>query len=192
MRIINVLLIFLLCSGCGQLAPKDVPTAMTMGAKAIVFDIDGTLTPDVNSVFQARPDAAKAVRIYADKGYTIIYLSTRISQLQAGIPDWLKSNGFPEGNIHVAQTNEDHNNPDIYKLRMLREYVTKGWNIVLAFGDSTTDFKAYAGADIPRDHVFALLRESKSKCEPGDWVECLSGWTEHLDFATKAPTAKGT
>jgi len=37
--------------------------------------------------FEVRKDAAAAVRAYAEKGYKIIYLSTRASWLSAGVSD---------------------------------------------------------------------------------------------------------
>lgn len=187
MRYLIVLLVFTL-SGCCALRPDEIAPAPEKQAPAVVFDIDGTLTPKVISASVARTDAAKAVRIFADKGYKIIYLSARVIWLQAGVPDWLKENGFPDGNIQLSQTNEDHSRPDEFKARVLKSFIDHGWSIQYAYGDSATDFKAYAAVEIPKDHIFALLRDGETQCE-GDsthWNACLNGWTEHLDFVAKS------
>jgi phosphoserine phosphatase len=184
MRQLIILWTVVLSSACAQLPPAAVAKASARQAQAVVFDIDGTLTPQVSSIFEARPDAAKAVKIFADKGYKIIYLSTRNSWFSALIPGWLKSNNFPDGEIHVAQTDEDRSHPDVYKTRMLKDFIAQGWQLSFAYGDSSTDFAAYAAADIPKEHVFALLRRYAADCQPGDWKDCLKGWTEHLGFLT--------
>ena len=189
MRIAAIFLLSISCFGCGHLSVIQISSPSSSEAKAVVFDIDGTLTPDVYSFFQARADAAKTVQAFADKGYKIIYLSTRIRQLQAGIPRWLERHGFPESNVHVAQTDADHDNPDIYKTRILKEYRSAGWQLIYAYGDSSTDFIAYEAAGITKERVFALLREGKTSCEPGIWHECLRGWTEHLGFVVSTPPA---
>jgi len=186
MRNLFILLVVMLCSSCAQLPPAEIPNAPQKQAQAVVFDIDGTLTPQVSAVFEARTDAAKAVRIFADKGYKIIYLSTRISWLSAGIPSWLKEHGFPHGSVHVAQTDEDRSHPDDFKTRILKDFIDHGWNVKFAYGDSSTDFQAYAAVGIAKERVFALRREGDASCESGDSKACLSGWTEHIDFITNS------
>jgi len=53
---------------------------------------------------------------------------------------------------------------------------------VAAYGDSTSDFDAYAEVGISEDRVFALRREGETSCEPGKWKKCLGGWNEHIGF----------
>jgi len=60
-----------------------------------------------------RKDAAAAVRADAEKGYKVIYPSTRVSRLSAGVPDWLEDNGFPEGSVHIAQTRNERKRPGV-------------------------------------------------------------------------------
>lgn len=186
MRHLIILSVAVLCSSCAQLPPAAVADAPPRQAQAVVFDIDGTLTPAVSTIFEAREDAARGVRMFADKGYTIIYLSTRVSWFSANIPGWLKDNGFPAGSLHVAQTDEDRNRPDAYKTRMLKDFMAHGWRVRFAYGDSSTDFSAYAATGIPKERVFALLRRYEADCQPGEWKACLKGWTEHLDFVTRS------
>lgn len=174
--------LLLLGSGCAQLPRQPVPDAPPVPARAVVFDIDGTLTPDVSAVFSVRKDAASAVSAYAGKGYQVIYLSARVAWLSAGIPDWLKKHGFPDGTLQVAPTRADRQHPDVYKTGVLKEFISRGWRLDYAYGDSSTDLLAYAAAGIPKEHVFALRREGDAACQPGVAAECLAGWTGHLAF----------
>ena len=146
-----------------------------------MFDIDGTLTPKPIAFLSVREHAASAVRLYADSGYKIIYLSARVRILQSGIPDWLKQNHFPEGSIHVPQSLADSSDHAAFKARILKQYSDKGWSFVAAYGDSTSDFEAYAAAGIKQDRVFALQREGATACEPEAvlWTACLNSWNEH-------------
>jgi phosphatidate phosphatase PAH1 len=147
-----------------------------------VLDIDGTLTPKVLDVHSVRPDAAKAMSAISEKGYTVVYVTTRIPLFQSMLPKWLRDNGFPEGILHVAQTDEERDHPEEYKARVLNDYVRKGWRLEYAYGDSSTDFAAYAAAGIPKERVFALKRTGSNNCEQGIYEACLDGWTEHLPY----------
>jgi phosphatidate phosphatase PAH1 len=176
----------MLCNGCAQLPYAAIPTAPRADAKAVVFDIDGTLTPDVTAVFEVREDAAEAVNAYAAKGYEIVYLSTRVSWLSAGVPDWLEERGFPKGSVHIAQTRSERDRPELYKIGVLESYKKHGWRLVYAYGDSSTDLAAYAAVGIPQEQVFALRRRGESDCQPGPVAACLGGWTEHLPFVAES------
>ena len=162
MRHLIILSVAVLCSSCAQLPPAAVVDAPPRQAQAVVFDIDGTLTPAVTTIFEAREDAAKAVCLFAEKGYKIIYLSTRASWFSAQIPGWLTNNGFPAGSVHAAQTDDDRKHPHDYKTRMLKDFMAHGWRVRFAYGDSDTDFSAYAAAGIPKESVFCLLYTSPS------------------------------
>ena len=185
MHRLSILLMALLVSSCAQLPPTAIQDAPKKHDKAVVFDIDGTLTPTPLKFWKARTDAAKTVHYFADKGMQIIYLTARVEPLQSNIPSWLKDNGFPDGSIHVTESAEDRNNHAQFKARILREFVAHGWIIEYAYGDSSTDFEAYAAVGIPKEHVFALLREGDTACQPGVWKVCLNGWTGYIDSLAK-------
>ncbi len=176
----------ILCSSCAQLPYSPVPEPKQSGSHAVVFDIDGTLTPNVFAIFEMRVDAAKAVHAYSDKGYKIIYLSTRTGWISSGIPSWLMRHEFPEGSVHVAQNSEERQFPDRYKTRMLQKYLSAGWKVDYAFGDSSTDFLAYAAVGIPKERVFALLRRGQSDCQVGIAAACLADWLDHLAFVSSS------
>lgn len=172
-------------SACAMIPPSEVPSASASQSQAVVTDIDGTLTPKDFDVFEPRPDAAAALRALSEKGFKIVYVTTRIPLYQAGLPAWLHQNGFPVGSLHVAQTAEERANPAGYKGGILSQYQRAGWRLAYAYGDSSTDFTAYANAGIPRDRVFALKRRGAMECQPGAYKACLEGWTEHLPYIVR-------
>jgi len=180
-RRLGILLATMVYSCSGQLPPASIPPAQPGESMAVVFDIDGTLTPKVHTMNTVREHAAEALNILADKGYRIIYLSARIRSHSAGIPDWLQANDFPDGSVHAAQTADDRKHPEVFKTTVLNECIDQGWTIEYAYGDSSTDFEAYAAVGVPKERVFALQREGDTSCQPGEWSLCLGGWTEHLE-----------
>ena len=165
--------------GCAQIPPREVSPP---SRQAVVLDIDGTLTPRNIDVFEPRPGAADALNALSRKGYIIVYLTTRIPLFQSGLPDWLRRNGFPSGSLHVAQNAEERDNADKFKARILADYAKAGWSLAYAYGDSSTDFIAYAKAKIPKEHVFALKRKDCKACQDGIYQACLEGWAEHLPY----------
>lgn len=144
---------------------------------AVVFDIDGTLTPNVYLIDIARSDAVDAVNAYADAGVQVVYLTARIPFFQDGLSDWLVDNGFPPGELHLTKTETDEDDHATYKARVLASYVAKGWTFIAAFGDSTSDFRAYAAAGIPQERVFALRRLLALTCQDGAWQGCYDDWS---------------
>ena len=179
------LLLFTLLTACARLPAHDAPLPATSKSSVVVFDIDGTLTPRPLSLYGARPDAARVARWYSENGYTVVYLTARMAWLQRGIPGWLQRNGFPQGELHTAQDSEDGKHPDIYKARVLAKYRALGWAFEAAYGDSSTDFQAYAAAGIEKSRIFALARAGQTQCQTGAWQRCLQGWTEQLTVLQK-------
>ena len=179
----HLLLVFVsMLSGCVQLRPADIPAPHQPGQKLVVFDIDGTLTPKNSAVFEVRKDAANAVNALSKKGYSIVYISARIPLFQAGLPAWLQKNGFPAGKLHVAQSASEREQVSQFKTSILQQYSRLGWVIAFAYGDSSTDFSAYADAGVARESVFALQRRGDSHCQPGIYKQCLDGWSHHLAY----------
>ena len=173
----TAIIFFLLFAGCATLPSSKIQLAPA-GGKAVVFDIDGTLTRRPAEIWAVRAGAADAVQRYADKGYKIIYLSARIPLFQSGIPEWLRRNGFPDGYIFVPESLQASVNPAQFKLKILKQLIAHGWVIAAAYGDSSTDFEAYADAGIPKARLFALKREGASECQTGTWSRCIDGWKE--------------
>ena len=185
-----VAVLVILIGACATLPEVEVPSPPSSNSEFVVFDVDGTLTPHNVLVRQARVDAAKAVEGFAARGYGIVYLTTRVPQFQAALPGWLETHGFPAGRLHVAQTSDERERAAEYKLRVLNEYLARGWHLAYAFGDSSTDFEAYWRAGLPKERIYALRRRGRETCEPGEYGTCLAGWTEYLR-ANERPARAG-
>lgn len=180
MRLFRVSVCSCLLAACTTLPPYAVPAPEYPRQGLVAVDIDGTLTPRDSAFLEAREGAAQALATYVRKGYTIVYLSARIPLLQQGLPDWLRRHEFPNGPLHVAQSAGDRTQVDRFKADVLRVYVRRGWRLAFAYGDSSTDFQAYAEAGFRPEQVYAIRRRSDPNCQPGAYILCLGGWTEHL------------
>lgn len=182
MKVLILLLIASSMFGCAQIKPVKITAPKDGRVHAVVADIDGTLTPDVWLFLKSRPSAPAAIRKLSDKGYKILYVTSRPPILQPGLQRWLRSKGFPEGTLHAVNTSEEQLHPERFKARVLNEYKQRGWKLAYAYGDSSTDFAAYAKAGIPSDKVFALKRSGQKSCKKGQYQKCLVGWADHLQF----------
>lgn len=179
MRIHFLIGLILFCSSCANL-PERFPDTTPTQQSAVVFDIDGTLTPSPWQFWRARDGAAAAVSQYAALGYEIIYITARIQLLQCHIPGWLEDEGFPLGNLYVTQSAADRADAETFKRRVLREWQTRGWEVMAAFGDSSSDFTAYSAEGVDQARIIGLRRAGRDECEPGPWAVCLSGWEAPL------------
>lgn len=167
-----------MCQWGLPLFAQAIPAPVRGRNTAVVFDIDGTLTPNVYAIWAERRDASQAVTLYADAGFEIIYLSARVGLFQSGIPAWLADHGFPAGQIHLAATKADHDAPAQFKADIMNSYQAQGWAIVAGYGDSSSDFAAYAAVGIPGHRVFALRRDGRDSCMSGVWRGCFDQWSD--------------
>lgn len=170
----------LVLAGCAHIPHPGIPRMAEDLPGLAVFDIDGTLTPRVSSIFSTRPDAAAVAQFYADRGHRVVYLTARTRTLQGNLRSYLRRRGFPAGDLVVPQTRADEAAHDAFKAEVLESYKARGWKVAAAYSDSTTDFIAYARAGVPRARVFALQRVGAAGCQPGVWAACLPGWSSHL------------
>jgi len=179
-RQITAVLLAIVCTGCA-LTSDQIQPAKSGRNRAVVFDIDGTLTSRVHAIRTARDGAAEAVRAFADAGCRILYLSARTPLFQWHIIGWLELHRFPNGSIHVTESRTDREDLKAFKQRVLEAYKANGWTFVAAYGDSSTDFEAYADAGIPANRVFALKRVGEEACQPGPSAGCYASWPEQMD-----------
>ncbi|MCW8109229.1 hypothetical protein OPS25_12040 [Alteromonas ponticola] len=194
MRALTIIINLIIIAGCTTLSEQPIPVAPEASNQAIIFDIDGTLTPKPIAINTAREHASRAVNMFAEHGYTIIYLSARNLFFQFPIPGWLEENNFPAGTIHVPRTHTEHFNPAKFKSQILQEYISKGWKLVAAYGDTYTDFEAYSKAGIPRERIFAVQRKGAEQCQLTEqvWAECLTGWQSHFEKIMQIINLEGT
>jgi phosphatidate phosphatase PAH1 len=177
--VLFALLVFAIgLGGCAHLSAVVVPQAVAGTPGIVVLDVDGTLTPTVARIFSVRADAAAVVRTYAERGHRIVYLTARAPALQGTLRGFLSRNGFPPGDLVAPKDWAEHEAPAAFKSSVLADYRAHGWDIAAAYGDSSSDFEAYAREGIPRERVFALRRVGATHCQPGVWSACLAGWEQ--------------
>lgn len=181
--------VWLLCVAAMAIGCGDGDDPLDGRMASVVFDIDGTLTPCASCFLSVRPDAARAVEAYVDKGYAVIYMTARPWLVEGFTRACLQGAGFPDLPLYLAdallvgeeQTAE-------YKQRVLTELTEEEDRTFLyAYGDSTSDFTAYNRAGIPEDQTFALLRLGDTVCQEGVYEACLPGYEEHLDYIETQP-----
>lgn len=165
------------------------PPPPTGSPDLVVFDIDGTLTDDELSN-GVHPDAATAVNAYVSKGYNVVYVTARWSALRSSTEDWLSSNGFPSLPLYMPGSLlvSDQSKID-YKTSTLQTLEAGTPEVVYAYGDSSTDFVAYANVGVPTAHVFALQRASASSCQTGVYAICMPNYTAHIPYIQALPPA---
>jgi hypothetical protein len=159
------------------------------GRDVVVFDIDGTLTTDEGSN-AVQPDAPAAVNAFVRKGYAVVYVTARWRAVQeSSTRSWLSSNGFPDLPLYMSSTLLlDDQSKVTYKTQTLTTIEQGTPEVVGAYGDSSSDFTAYANVGVPTARVFALKRASASTCQSGTYAACLTaGYTAHLPFIEALP-----
>lgn len=163
-------------------------TASAAGNDVVVFDIDGTLTTD-EGTNATHPDAVNAVKAYKAKGYSVVYLTARWKPLQELYTRaWLAWNGFPNQPLYMSSSLLLTDSAKVkYKTSTLAKIETGAPEVVYAYGDSSSDFTAYANAGVPQTGVWALKRASASTCQSGIWNACLINYTGHLPFINGLP-----
>lgn len=154
------------------------------GTKCVVFDMDGTITTsDVHVVAQtlldsvsastvigaslgksydirARANALTCVRMWAAKGYQVVYLSGRQGSAYNMTLQWLIKHGYPPGPIHLTRTHLPtlpvYGSVGRFKIKYMKELVAKGFEIYAAYGNTKTDIKAYEVVGIPKERTFIV------------------------------------
>lgn len=162
--------------------------ASAAGNDVVVFDIDGTLTQDTLSN-SPHPGAVDAVKAYKAKGYAVVYLTARWKPVQELYTRaWLALNGFPNQPLYMSSSLLLSDSATVkYKTTTLARIESGTPEVKYAYGDSSTDFQAYANAGVTATNVYALKRSGSASCEPGVWNACLVGYTDHLPFINLLP-----
>lgn len=158
------------------------------GNDVVVFDIDGTLTSDPLSN-APHPGAVDAVKAYKAKGYSVVYLTARWKPVQELYTRaWLALNGFPNQPLYMSSSLLVSDSSTIkFKTETLAKIESGTPEVKYAYGDSSTDFVAYANAGVLQSNVWALKRSSSSSCQAGAWNACLPNYTGHLPFINALP-----
>lgn len=183
-RMINLTIAILIAL---SILGASASTASAAGNDVVVFDIDGTLTNEAIS-FVPHFSAVKAVRTYLAKGYSVVYLTGRPAFLESSTRAWLALSGFPNRPLYMAPAIYlDDNDLINYKTNALATIELGSAEVRYAYGDSSTDFAAYANAGVPQASTWALKRVLSSTCESGAWNACLPSYTNHLPHINSLP-----
>jgi hypothetical protein len=140
----------------------------------VVFDIDGTLTTrdkEITKEYLAElvnidydpvmyEGAVEVVKAWAEKGYTIAYVTGRPDWLRELSEKWLRAKGFPPGVLHLADTMHQvlptSGGVAKYKSDYLKSLQARGLFVAAAYGNATTDIEAFAAAAIDKSRTYII------------------------------------
>lgn len=174
------------------------------GKKAVVFDIDGTLTTSDGELIKEivvdllgggtqytekmYADANTVVNLYAQKGYLIVYLTARPDLFTDISRKWLVDEGFPRGLLHLNEAESDFFKGSdatvAYKtayLKYLKEVI--GLDIVYAYGNADTDVWSYDAAGISKSNTFIIGKNAGMES-----TQPVTSYTDHLPFVQSVPS----
>ncbi len=142
-------------------------TVVKPGAKAVLFDIDETLTADDLEqildytgieVADARGGAGELVRHYVAQGYHPIFVTGRSYWYAKGSRAWLANHlGVPDFTLRTTMSNGTglFHVAD-YKAAEILNFMLNGVEIFRAYGNATTDIEAYETAGISKSHTYIV------------------------------------
>ncbi len=166
----------------------------TPKTKAVVFDIDGTLTTGDREIVEyaltgraidMRPDANALVRHWAQRGVLPVYLTGRPYLFNASTRRWLKQKGFPSGPVITVESLR-HALPTqggvgAFKEEWLvRAMHRAGLEVIAAYGNASTDICAFARAGIAPSATFIIGKNGGRHCEGFQRAQGVSDWGSHL------------
>ena len=160
------------------------------GERAIVVDIDGTITASENAVFNTflfhddighRRDSPE---VLAASGHPVVYLSARGDQLTGMTRTWLRAHGFPAGPIRHARKLVTSPGPKTvaFKVDALRAL---GIPIHAAIGNRGTDLEAYRAAGVPADRIFIKLPGFDDEVADAIAAKRAIGFTDYASIAAR-------
>lgn len=142
-------------------------TVVKPGAKAVIFDIDETLTAsDLEQILDytgieaadARGGASELVNHYIARGYHPIFVTGRSYWYAKGSRNWLSNYlGVPDFTLRTTMSNETGLfNVAEYKAAALSNFKAQGIDIFRAYGNASTDIEAYEAAGIPKSDTYIV------------------------------------
>ena len=176
--------------------------------RLVVFDIDGTLTTKDAEIFQdaiadffepiysgdvvpeSREGAVEITALRAQQNYPLVYLTGRPYALTRITREWLNTQGFAPGNLHVTDESEQvlptEKGVGVFKRDYLKSLIARGFILEAAYGNAETDIFAYSAAKVsPRRTFIAGPHGGKEKTQP-----LGEGYDTHLPEAKKEATPK--
>lgn len=144
---------------------------------AVFTDIDETLTTtdeewlaqlgDPTHDPAMRPGADALMQGYAERGYTVFYVTARGERLalsdgrgaRQASEDWLIAHGFPyaDGQLYLAEGLGALGDSAVaYKSEVIMDLEAEGWQADWAYGNADTDILAFQDAGLPDEHIFLV------------------------------------
>lgn len=168
--------------------------AVARGKRAVIFDIDGTLTPGDREIVDyavtgdsvaMRPDADALARHWARRGGMPIYLTGRPYLFNAATRQWLERHGFPPGPVitvdSVRQSLPSKGGAGSFKRSWLESTIgSTGLEVVAAYGNAKTDICAFARAGIAPTRTFIIGSNGGHRCKGFAKPNAVSDWSSHL------------
>ncbi len=166
--------------------------------KIVLTDIDGTMTLSDEELFQQIADgaydpaenasASTMMRLWADKGYFVVYLTARPHVFRAETRKWLDDRGFPAGPVISANSLVFDESARTYKRTWVNWILNDfGWDVVAAYGNATSDIDAYEDAGIAKDITFII---GENAGQGGTTAIPDNDFSQHIaDFVTQYPDA---
>ncbi|MEC9399168.1 MAG: hypothetical protein VX475_16205 [Myxococcota bacterium] len=176
--------------------------------RLVVFDIDGTLTTKDAEIFEdaiadffepiydkevvpeERASAVEITQLRHAQGYPLVYLTGRPYALTRITREWLTTQGFAPGNLHVTDESEQvlptESGVGIFKRDYLKSLTAKGFILEAAYGNAETDIFAYANANVSpaRTFIAGVHGGKKGTQAVGE------GYEKHLVAAKKEAAAR--
>ena len=142
-------------------------TAIEPGKKAVVFDIDETLTKsDLEQILdytgieaaEARPAAGQLVQEYLDRGYHPVFITARSYWYAKGSRRWLRETlNLPDFTLRTTLANEQGLFETAqYKTDVMNEMKAAGLEFFRAYGNADTDAEAFNNAGIPLSETYII------------------------------------
>lgn len=180
---------FMIVPGDGSSADGMV-WAIAPGTKAVLFDVDGTLTTGDSELFedllggQANmfADANRVVQRWADAGYLIIYATGRPNFLRNHTRQWLQQHQFPPGALFTVdslrQALPTASGVGTFKTNLISKLIATGVVFERAYGNAATDACAYMRSGIEPSRVY--MTNNKVRTCDGKSTLPLASYSAHL------------
>lgn len=151
------------------------------GTKVIIMDIDGVLTTGDKHMVASfgldllssrplnlvdaydptlRPHAVTLCRLWAAKGYQLVYVSGRQGSWYTLSVAWMIKHGLPPGPIQLTRNSLPtlplYVSVGNFKVAYIRALRDKGFEIVGAYGNTFTDVVAYEAGGVPKERTWII------------------------------------
>ena len=165
-------------SGAGFLALIAPPNT-----ELTISDVDGTLTESENAfprslaahhdkVVAANDGAAQALTDLRDRGYWIVYVTSRGQFFTEATRQWLRDNHFADGPLRLANdlVTLPGRRTVKYKTGDMKIFFDSDFRVGVGIGNRGSDQRAYSAVGVPATAIFIFDKEFPDEVNPADAV----------------------